>query len=147
MHVEFDVKKHSSKLRLYLRFDPTVKLDRRAFPKMLRRYVAPMPYTRTSLFGRMLAGEMMTSSLDDREVSIGIAARCVFVVAVLGRDPAAARVVDQLRCDVEQMVREARAEFTDSRPRPTGGSGGSSSGPAELPVIEIGVTVRRQDRN
>ena len=39
------------------RFDPTVKLDRRAFPKMLRRYVAPMPYTRASLFGRMLAGE------------------------------------------------------------------------------------------
>src|SRR5262245_28222440 len=38
-------------------FDPTVRVERSAFPRMLRRYVAPMPYTRAALFGRMLAGE------------------------------------------------------------------------------------------
>ena len=101
------------------------------------------------LLGRMLDGEMIASSLDDREVSIGIAARCVFVVAVLGRDPVASRVaVDELRCDVERMISEARADVSGSvPPPPPTGSGGSSSGPAELPVIELGVTVRHRDRN
>jgi hypothetical protein len=100
------------------------------------------------LLGRMLAGEMMTSSLDDREVSIGIASRCVFVVVVLGRNPAVSRLaVDELRSDVERMISEARADVSGSRPPPPTGSGGSSSGPAELPIIELGVTVRRNNRN
>ena len=96
------------------------------------------------LLGRMLEGEMVTTSLDDREVSIGIAARCVFVVAVFGPDPSSCGVVvDELRCEVERMIREARADFSGSPLPSAPGSGGSSSGPAELPVIEIGVTVRR----
>ena len=52
-------------------------------------------------------------------------ARCVFVVAVLGRDPAVSGVaVDELRCDVERMISEARADVTGSRPPPPTGSGG-----------------------
>lgn len=39
------------------RFDPTLRIERRAFPRMLRRFVPAMPYTRAALFGRMLAGE------------------------------------------------------------------------------------------
>jgi hypothetical protein len=98
------------------------------------------------LLGRMLEGEMMTSLLDEREVSIGIAASCVFVVVVLGRDPAASRVaVDELRSDLERMISDARADVSGSRRPPPSGSGGSSSGPAELPVIELGVTVRRRN--
>jgi len=95
------------------------------------------------LLNRMLEGQMVTSSLDDREVSIGIAARCVFIAVVLGGDPARSRrLVDDLRRDVEQIIRVERSRAFVPRPP----SGGSSSGPAELPVIELGVTVRR-DRN
>src|SRR5437588_9414731 len=36
------------------------------------------------LLQRMLDGEMMSSELDAREVSIGIAARCVYIVVVRG---------------------------------------------------------------
>ncbi|MCI0429908.1 MAG: hypothetical protein L0210_05125 [Rhodospirillales bacterium] len=39
-------------------FDASVRLERRAFSKMLERYVPPIPYTRATLFGRMLAGEI-----------------------------------------------------------------------------------------
>jgi hypothetical protein len=39
-------------------FDPTLKISRRAFSKMLRRYVRPMPYARETLFDRMLAGQI-----------------------------------------------------------------------------------------
>jgi hypothetical protein len=100
------------------------------------------------LLARMLEGEMVTSSLDDREVSIGIAARCVFIVVIVGRDPAASRAMaEDFRCEVERMVSEARADFSGSRPPVDPGSGGSTSGPAELPLIEIGVTVRRHNRN
>ena len=72
----------------------------------------------------------------------------MFVVVVLGRNPAVSRIaVDELRCDVERMISEARADVSGFGPPPPTGSGGSSSGPAELPVIEFGVTVRRNDRN
>jgi len=96
------------------------------------------------LLQRLLAGELPTWPLGDRDVSIGIAASCVFVVAVHGSDAAAARdAVYRFRNTVEQMVNEAKADVSVSLP-PTSGSGGSSSGPAELPVIEIGVTVPRE---
>lgn len=99
------------------------------------------------LLGRMLDGRMVTSSLDDREVSIGIAGRCVFVVAVLVPDLDLSRAVDGLRVEVEQMISSARASFSGSRPPGAPSSGGSSSGPAELQLIEFGVTVPRGDRN
>jgi hypothetical protein len=97
---------------------------------------------------RMLEGEMVTSSLDDREVSIGIAGRCVFVVVVLAPDLDLSRIaVDGLRVEVEQMISSSRANFSGSRPPGSPSSGGSSSGPAELQLIEFGVTVPRGDRN
>jgi hypothetical protein len=131
------------------------------------------------LLDRMLEGEMVTSSLDDREVSIGIAGRCVFVVVVLtpglnlsriqsgrsrqrrqrqglalepGLDLSSLSrmwgiVVDDLRVEVEQMISSSRANFSGSRPPGAPSSGGSSSGPAELQLIEFGVTVPRGDRN
>jgi hypothetical protein len=99
------------------------------------------------LLDRMLEGEMVTSSLDDREVSIGIAGRCVFVVVVLAPDLDLSRAVDGLRVEVEQMISSLRASFSGSRPPGAPSSGGSSSGPAELQLIEFGVTVPRGDRN
>ncbi len=38
-------------------YDPTLEISRRAFSKMLRRYVPPMPYARETLFERMLCGQ------------------------------------------------------------------------------------------
>lgn len=90
------------------------------------------------LLERMLAGERVAAPLDDREVQLGIAARCVFVVAILGHGSMAA-----FHDDVERAISEARADFSGSPLRSGPGSGGSSSGPAELPLVEIGVTVRR----
>jgi hypothetical protein len=100
------------------------------------------------LLARMLEGEVMSSSLDDREVRIGIAARCVFVVAVVGPDAEASlAAVTELHSDVTRAISEARSDFSGS-PRPASPPpGGSSSGPAELPVVEIGVTVPRRPTN
>ncbi len=98
------------------------------------------------LLERLLGGETLTTSLAEREARIGIAASCVFFVAVLPRDQTAMSLgaVDELRADIEEMVRDARSGVTTSRPPPPTSSGGSSSGPAELPVVEVGVTVRRR---
>ena len=35
------------------RFDGTLRIERRLFGSMLRRYVAPLPYRRATLFHRM----------------------------------------------------------------------------------------------
>jgi hypothetical protein len=48
------------------------------------------------LLDRMLEGEMVTSSLDDREVSIGIAGRCVFVVVVLASGVDLSRILSRI---------------------------------------------------
>ena len=99
------------------------------------------------MLARMLAGEMLTTALDDREVAIGIASRCVFVVVILGGDAElSCAATAELRDEVEQMISRERAEFRSS-PLREPGSGGSSSGPAELPLVELGVTVPRRDRN
>ena len=39
------------------RFDPTLDLDRKHFPKMLRRHISPIPYSEENLHGSMSAGE------------------------------------------------------------------------------------------
>jgi hypothetical protein len=101
------------------------------------------------LLGRLLRGETLTSSLSEREVRIGIAANCVFFVVVLPRDQAAMSLVavDELRSDIEEMVRDAKSGISTPLPPPPTNRGGSSSGPAELPVVEVGVTVRRRNPN
>ena len=38
-------------------FDGTVRIERRLFERMLRRYVAPLPYSRATLFRRMFQAE------------------------------------------------------------------------------------------
>jgi len=101
------------------------------------------------LLDRLLRGETLTASLGEREARIGIAANCVFFVVVLPRDRASMSLValDELRSDIEAMVRDAKAATSKHPPPPPTSSGGSSSGPAELPVVEVGLTVRRRDSN
>ncbi len=82
-------------------------------------------------------------TLDDRDVAVGIARRQLFVVAVLGPSPPATLpLVHELRDDVERML--PTRDDVGVPPPWTGGGGGSGSGPAELPLIEFGVTVRRE---
>jgi hypothetical protein len=103
----------------------------------------------TDLLERMLRGELIEASLSEREARIGIAAGYVFFVVVFPRNPAAMSLVavDELRADIEEMVHDAKSGVAKSQEPPPTSSGGSSSGPAELPVVEVGVTVRRRDSN
>ena len=111
--------------------------------------VATWRVTSPGMIDRMLRGELVTSVLGGREASIGIAAGSVFFVVVFGQDLAATSLVavDELRADIEHMLGEASALLagTSVGAPPSSSSGGSSSGPAELPVIEIGVTVRQNN--
>jgi hypothetical protein len=71
-----------------------------------------------------------------------VAKRQLFVVAILGAStPATLARVRELRDDVERMLADATAEVA---PPWTGGTGGSGSGPAELPLVEFGLTVSRE---
>jgi hypothetical protein len=88
---------------------------------------------------RMLAGDWIEVELHERMTSIGIAARCVFVVVV----PQLQLPADNFRSHVERMIGDARADFSGYRAGPVG-SGGSSSGPAELPVVEWTITIPRK---
>jgi hypothetical protein len=93
---------------------------------------------------RMLDGELVESALDVRVIRIGIAARCVFVVVVPSpqlRGPQGAS--ENFRFEVERLISDARRDFSGTR-SPRVGSGGSSSGPAELSVVEWGVTIPRK---
>ncbi len=94
------------------------------------------------LASRLFTGEIVSLTLDDRDVAVGVAKRQLFVVAVLGAATTAMLgVVEQLRDDVERALPTNEVEV----PLPwTAGSGGSGSGPAELPLIEYGITVRRE---
>jgi hypothetical protein len=93
---------------------------------------------------RMLDGELIESALDARVIHIGIAARCVFVVVVPNRQLSGPQgASENFRFEVERLISDARQDFSGAR-SPHGGSGGSSSGPADLPVIELGVTVPRR---
>jgi hypothetical protein len=93
---------------------------------------------------RMLDGELIDFALEERAIDIGIAARCVFVVVVpntqLHGPPGAA---ENFRFQVERLISDARGDFSGARSAEAG-SGGSSSGPADLRVIEWGITIPRK---
>lgn len=98
---------------------------------------------------RMFRNELLSASLNDRDVHIGFAARCLIFVVVFPRDLASTSslAVDDLRSDIELIVRDAKTDASTSTLPPTPRGGGSSSGPAELPVIEVGMTIRRREPN
>ena len=98
----------------------------------------------SEVLSRMLDGELVESALDTRVIRIGIATRCVFVVVVpslqLHGPPGAA---ENFRFEVERLISKAREDFEGARLL-RAGSGGSSSGPAELPLLEWGITIPRK---
>lgn len=93
------------------------------------------------LAARLFAGEILSLRLDGRDVAIGVAKRQLFVVAVLeSSTPTTLARVGDLR---DAVGRKLMTEFADAATW-TRGNGGSGSGPAESPLVEIGVTVRRE---
>ena len=96
---------------------------------------------------RLFAGQVLSLALDGRNVAVAVAKRQLFVVAVLA--PATPTVINlvadhlvgQLRDRVAGMLQDLSADL--GPPPWSGGPGGSGSGPAELPLIEFGITVGR----
>jgi hypothetical protein len=96
------------------------------------------------LAARLFAGEIISITLEDRHVAVGVAKRQLFVVAVLAvSTPTVLDVVRDLRNRVAGMLHETSGEH-EIPPPWSGGGGGSGHGPAELPLIELGITVRRE---
>jgi hypothetical protein len=96
------------------------------------------------LAARLFAGEIVALDLDGRDVAVGIARRQLFIVVVLpALVPTALALVAELR---DAVAARLPGDTTVPPPWRTGG-GDSGAGPAELPVIELGVTVRRKDLN
>jgi hypothetical protein len=94
------------------------------------------------LASRLFAGEVISLALDERGVAIGVAKRQLFVVVVLGvSTPNTLTRVQELRDAVARILADEMASATPPWSR---GSGGSESGPAELPLVEFGITVRRE---
>jgi hypothetical protein len=87
----------------------------------------------------LFAGGRFEFALDQQTVCVRVAARCVFVAVVISDASVATdRRAESLHLETERIVREL---FGDELSPPRGpGSGGSASGPAELPLLELGVT-------
>jgi hypothetical protein len=78
------------------------------------------------LAARMFGGEVLSLSLDDRDVALGVARRQLFVVAVLGA--ARGERVRELRDWVASQLADDDPPFAPHRP----GGGDGGTGPAEL---------------
>jgi hypothetical protein len=98
----------------------------------------------SNLSQRLFMGEILTVDLDERTVSLGIAKRQLFVVAVMTKATAAAlELVDELNERIISQLTSMELE-TGAAPFPTRGGGGvSDSGPTEMELIEYGITVPR----
>jgi len=97
---------------------------------------------RDDVGARLLAGEIISLALDSRDVALGIAARKLIVVAVLATSSAAQlALVESLRDDIARLLSDRSRE--GSAPPPPNAAGGSGSGPADLQLVEFGITVPR----
>lgn len=90
---------------------------------------------------RLFCGEIISLPLE-RNVSVGVAKRQLFVVATVGAfTPATLEAVSALRSKVESIL----ADATEHAPQlwTHGNDGGSGSGPSEMQLVELGITVPR----
>jgi hypothetical protein len=131
------------------------------------RGVATSATRDSELRSRLLNGDVLEASLGDRKVLVAIAAAnsalrqallgdrrtlvaiaasSALIVMVLPREPDKLQphVVDRFRIQCDIIVARANKGSSDGDiPPPSSSSGGSSSGPAELPLIELGITIPR----
>jgi len=95
-----------------------------------------------NLAERLFTGEVISLMLDDRAVAVATAKRQLFVVALLRECTASVlERVGELRDGVAKMLQE----HDPGEPPPVSGGarGGSGSTPAELRLVEFGITVPR----
>ena len=98
----------------------------------LRAIAAFVSHARPADFlERLFAGELVTATVADREICLGVAARCVFVVTVFGSGAGARHATELFRSDVEFAIERARDAGRDEWIPPDGGTSGSGSAPAE----------------
>ena len=97
----------------------------------------------SDLADRLFDGEVVSVALDDRHAVVAVAKRQLFVIALLDEaTPALLSRVAELRDDVTKILAEA-SEHEREPWRGGGGGGDSGPDPAELALIELGVTVPR----
>jgi hypothetical protein len=90
---------------------------------------------------RLFDGEVLSLALEERHVVLGVAKRQLFVVAVVAdATPQAIHVARQLRETVAKLLQHT----SDPMMPPPSTGGDSGSGPAELPLVEYGITVGRE---
>ena len=110
------------------------------------RAVAAFATRESELRSRLMNGEVLDASLGDRQALVAVAAKSVLIVVVFPREPGKVQpgVVDRFRIQCDLIVARANEGSSDGdMPPPSSSGGGSSSGPAELPLIELGITVPR----
>jgi len=110
-------------------------------------FVALVLYRRKTddLGARLFAGEVLTYELDDKDLLVAIAKRQLFVVAATASGAASPEAVVDLRDQVAYRLGAAGSWAELPLPVRGGGRGGDGgAGPAELPVVEWGVTVGRE---
>jgi hypothetical protein len=113
----------------------------------VRALAAAVSHRRSADFlERLFDGELVTASVDEREICLCVSARCLFVVVVLGvdRDRALA-ATEMLRAEIDIVVRAARS--SGNWPPPGSGWSGSGSPPAEAFVFPPGERGRRGGKN
>jgi hypothetical protein len=90
---------------------------------------------------QLFAGELIEFSLDGRDARIGVAGKLLFVISIGAADAAATsttRLAQEFREDVAMVLDSMRVNSPVLPVR--GGASGPPSGPADLPLAEIGVT-------
>jgi hypothetical protein len=92
---------------------------------------------------RLFGGELIEFSLDGKDTRIGIAGKCLFVVAIGAAGASGSYTTKLAQGFLEGVAMELdrmRGNAIDVSLPPPSGAGGPPSGPAGLPLVEIGVT-------
>lgn len=113
----------------------------------LRAIAAFVCQPRTADFlDRLFSGELVTATVAEREICLGVAGRCVFILTVLGSAREESLEATALfRQEVDELVGLARADSGRWIP-PIPGPTGSGSPPAEAFVF-LPTRDRRGDKN
>ena len=89
---------------------------------------------------RLFAGELIELTMDGREGRIGIAGRCLFVVAIAREGEVPTRL-DVIARDFREEVARALDGLLESAPAAPRKPPGTPSGPASLPAL-LGIPRR-----
>jgi len=100
------------------------------------------PFVRFAVSRRPRVGGTFSFTLDDHVVAVGTA-DSLCVIAVLNAPSRVQFALVYELCDEIARLLAKRSQVGSPPPTPKDGSGGSGSEPADLELIEYGITVRR----